>query len=521
VARGRGSRTRRLLLAALVAAAFLLGVGPPGADARRPNIVVVQTDDQDARSMNPRVMPNLTRLFGRFGTSFTQYVVSGPLCCPSRAAMLTGQYGHNNGVMWNNTPAYAFLRQPGNTLPVWLRRAGYRTVHLGKYVHDYARAVGDPNAVPPGWSDWQTVLEPVSYYDYVLRVNGRPVRYRERDDDYLTRVLNRRAMRVIERYAPGPEPFFLALDQFAPHRSGYRDPRCGNYASPDRADGRAFLAEPLPRPPSFDEPDISDKPSFALGRPRIASAGRAQIAREYRCRLASLRAVDRGVEQIHRALARAGELSNTVFVFTSDNGWFAGEHRIPAEKIDPYEEALRVPLMVRLPPRLKTPGSPRVSGAPVANVDIAPTLLALAGARPCRAPGQCRTLDGRSLAGLLRGRGRSWPSDRAVLLELYAQRQRVAFPFTSCDYSGLRTPRRAYVEHRSATGASGDWCRAVSDRERYDLTSDPYELRNLSPPPPGPPDVEDLALAGRLARLRDCAGVAGRDPLPVSGHFCE
>ena len=510
------------MLGALVAAAFLGVAAQPAAHAARPNIVVITTDDQDAASASSRAMPHLSRLLKRSGTSFEQAIVSGPLCCPSRAVALTGQYGHNNGVMWNNTPAYSFLRDKGNTLPVWLRGAGYRTAHLGKYLHDFGTAVGDPDAVAPGWSDWQTVLEPVSYYNYVLRDNGRRVRYGERDDDYITRVLNRRAVRVIERYAPHPAPLFLAIDHFAPHRSGYSDPRCGNFASPDRVDRRAFLDEPLPRPPSFNEPDMSDKPSFSAGRPGIGRAGRAAIAREHRCRLATLQAVDRGVAQVHAALQRAGELDDTVFVFTSDNGWFAGQHRIRAEKIYPYEEALRVPLIVRLPARLKAAASPRTSSAPVANVDIVPTLLALAGARPCSGPEGCRRLDGRSLVGLLRGRRQGWPVDRALLLELRSERQKLAFPFTPCDYAGLRAPGRVYIEHRSATAASGRACWPVSDAERYDLVADPFELHNLSPADPGTSQHEtEAVLRSRLAALRQCAGVEGRDPPLPGGYFCE
>jgi arylsulfatase A-like enzyme len=135
---------------------------PVRAAHQRPNIIVIQTDDQDPASLSRRVMPHVVKLLGRHGTKFTDYIASGPLCCPSRAVMLTGQYGHNNGVLWNAPDPYGDLRGKHNTLPVWLRRAGYRTAHLGKYFNLYARATGDPNEVAPGWEKWYTALEPLN-----------------------------------------------------------------------------------------------------------------------------------------------------------------------------------------------------------------------------------------------------------------------------------------------------------------------------------------------------------------------
>ena len=162
-----------------------LGSAGTATAAVQPNIIVIQTDDQNPASLTPQTMPNVLRDIAGKGTTFTDYIDSGPLCCPSRAVLLTGQYGHNNGVMWNN-PAYADLRQKDNTLPVWLQQAGYVTAHVGKYLNLYGLATGHPNQVAPGWDQWDTVLEPVGgphplaptpYYNYVLRVNGDAVQY--------------------------------------------------------------------------------------------------------------------------------------------------------------------------------------------------------------------------------------------------------------------------------------------------------------------------------------------------------
>ena len=231
-----------------------LGSAGTGTAAVQPNIIVIQTDDQNPASLTPQTMPNVLRDIAGKGTTFTDYIDSGPLCCPSRAVLLTGQYGHNNGVMWNN-PAYADLREKDNTLPVWLQQAGYVTAHVGKYLNLYGLATGDPNQVAPGWDQWDTVLEPVGgphplaptpYYDYVLRVNGDAVQYGSAPSDYLTDVLNNKAVALIHRDLPGPKPLFMAVDQAAPHTGANSDPRCHGTALPAPADLDAFRRRTAP-----------------------------------------------------------------------------------------------------------------------------------------------------------------------------------------------------------------------------------------------------------------------------------
>jgi arylsulfatase A-like enzyme len=494
----------------------------------KPNIIVVQTDDQDAASLTRRVMPATVKLLRKHGTTFSDYVVSGPVCCPSRAVMLTGQYGHNNGVLWDNPNPYGDLRGKDNTLPVWLHRAGYRTAHLGKYLNLYARAVDDPNEIPPGWDEWHTMLEPLGYYGYVLRENGRAVAYGLRPRDYLTRVLNRKAVHMINRYVPRRRPLFMAVDQFAPHNSGIRvDPGCAGAAVPDPRDEDLFTHARLPKPPSFNEADVSDKPSYIRAQPTFTRADIEFQRRQYRCRLASLRAVDRGVRDIVHALRAAHELGNTAIIFTSDNGWIQGQHRVQGRKIDPYEEGLHVPFVVRLPRDMRArAGQPRMLRSTVANVDVAPTIARIARAMPCSGRGDCRTLDGRSMLRAIRSDGRRWPKHRAILLELEAHHvldgtQR-ALPFTPCDYEGIRTARSVYVGYHSATRREKGRCVPDEEVEHYDLRADPFQLDNLFPAPlDSGTAAKEQSLAESLARLRDCAGIAGRDPVPASGHYCE
>ncbi len=376
--------------------------------------------------------------------------------------------------------------------------------------------------MPPGWDEWHTILEPLRYFDYKLRVNGGAAHYGSRSRDYLTRVLNRTAVNLVRRHAAGRRPFFMAVDHLAPHANPAPGTPCERSATPDPRDARRFADAALPRPPSFNERDMSDKPSFLRVRPGLGPAANADITRQHRCRLASLLAVDRGVGQIHRALRAEGELRNTVIVFTSDNGWFAGQHRIPGGKVVPYEESLRVPLLVRLPRTLtRSRRAPREVGAQVANVDLAPTILRMAGAQPCRTGPDCRVLDGRSLIPLLGGRRAEWPADRGILVELEAPEQRAA-AYHSCDYEGIRVRGYVYVEHHTVTTARGGRCRPIGETELYDLRSDPLQLSNLAPTAPGTAEARvEASLAARLSRLRSCAGVAGRDPLPPSAHHCE
>lgn len=484
---------------------------PPDA----PNVVVVVTDDQTLASLSRRTMPRVTRLLAEEGTRFRNAIVTTPLCCPARATFITGQYTHNNGVL-SNRLGYPALANPRNTLPLWLHRAGYTTVHLGKYLNKYEQTIGDLSEVATGWDEWHTLLAPRRYYDYALHVNGGSVDYGGAPEDHLTRVLNRRATRIVERLAPRERPFYLQLDHYAPHTGPRKQGgRCAGAAVPEPGDLARFRDEPLPRPPSFDEADVTDKPSFVRARERLGRRAREELEVAYRCALASLAGVDRGVGSIYAALRRAGELENTAVVFTSDNGLFYGEHRVPGSKKLPYEEAIRVPLVLRVPARFRGGEPPvrRVS-EPVANIDIAPTILDLAGANPCKADGECRVMDGRSLLPLL-GPAPEWPRSRAIVVELNEGTSELR-PTLPCSYSGVRVPGWIYVEYGSVPDPDTEHCEASGQRELYDLRRDPLELENR-----GPGGRRELRLATLLDRLRGCSGIEDRDPKPVGGSYCE
>ncbi|MFL5892937.1 MAG: sulfatase [Solirubrobacterales bacterium] len=494
--------------------------------ARPPNIVLVQTDDQTVGQLTWQAMPKTKRLLTRHGTTFNDYMATTAECCPSRASLLTGQYAHNHGIFSSGRgEGYPRLIDKGNVLPVWLQAAGYHTIHVGKFMNHYQQGVPDRTEVAPGWDDWQTTLSGVRYYNYGLSNNGKLVHYGDEDSDYVTRVLTRKSVNAVRKYAPDKKPFYLQVDQRAPHTAiGNRPGRCGGgdrapFAEPDPTDIDRFRSAKVPRPPSYNEDNLSDKPEFLRGTRRLDFSRRRRIRAKWRCALATLAGVDRSVARIYKAVDDAGELRRTAFIFIGDNGLFYGEHRIEGGKVLPYEEALRQPLIVSLPKRFREGGVRRTVGEPVANIDLAPTILALAHGRSCTPQASCRTMDGRSLMPLLTGGGH-WPNDRMLLTEY---RSPAPDRHKTCNFAGVRTPRTIYVEHYSVGDPTTGQCQATLQVERYDLQSDPYELENRcfgGLPTSCPKSQRQVELEQELQQMRNCAGVKGRDQRVGGRPYC-
>lgn len=479
----------------------------PSAGPARPNIVYITTDDQPLATVTPEAMPNLHEGLIERGTYFSDYVVTTPLCCPSRATTMTGQYGHNNGVLRN---VYGDLRQKRNVLSVWLQRAGYNTAHIGKFLNEYKRGRGGQQAVAPGWDLWFTQLERRRYYEWKASKNGRLRRFGSEDDDQATSVSTEFAARWTARLVRRRAPFYLQLDYFAPHAAAGRDDRCAGAPVPEPQDEHRFDDYQAPRPPSFNEQDVSDKPPFIRDRPPLDDAAIEAIDQRYRCNLEALYGVDRGIGEVLRTVAAAGELDDTVFVFSSDNGYYFGEHRMPEGKVHAYEEVLHMPLVLRVPPRHRQ-GAVRVAetDAPVASIDLVPTLLDLAGAEPCRTRRHCRTMDGRSLMPLIDGEGR-FPSSRPIRIEI-----------GDCSFEGVRFQREVYFEH-SRAGTEGCEPSSSAQDEDYDLDADPFQLSNLASDEAADSDSDRQAgLQRRMNRLETCSGIRGRDPLPEAGSYCK
>jgi arylsulfatase A-like enzyme len=484
----------------------------------QPNFVMVVMDEMALSQVRPRVMPNVLELLRDQGTSFENAFLTTPLCCPSRATMITGQYGHNNGVLKNTYPS---LRDKRNVLPVWLHRAGYVTAHVGKFLNRY-RHNNKPTTVAPGWDQWHTQLDRSSdaYENWSMSRNGEKIHYGDRPSDYAPAVFERAALRLIRRFVPRRRPLYLQLDQVAPHpgRGGVGTP-CNGGPVPAARDAARFRNVPLPEPPSFNERNMSDKPSFLQIQPKVTPDEIAKRIRKYRCALASLLSADRTVRRLVEELKRLGELDETVFIFLTDNGQFWGEHRVAGGKLYPYEEADRTPLFIRLPARYRK-GQRRVAevSEPVANIDLAPTILNLARARSCAAPGRCRVMDGRSLLPLLRGRSPQWAPERPLGVELRLRDANAEHAV--CNYAAVRLPGVIYVRHTKVADPATGACVKKLERERYDLVDDPYQLQNLCFGVGScPDDPLQRRLKRLVARIHHCSGIRGRDPRPPRGRY--
>lgn len=455
-----------------VALGVLLGGGPAAAGPVDPvNVVVVMTDDQRVSDMS--VMPQTRRLIGKEGTRFTRSFATFPLCCPSRATFHTGLYAHNHGVTDNNPPngGAGVFRDTGlidDTTAVALQAQGYRTGFFGKYMNGYP-ALAKDLYVPPGYTQWAGIASAGRMYNWRQLIEDRIVKHGFDTSDYMTDVLKRQSARFIEASASKGQPFFLSVATLAPHGetrfagSVNRNPR------PAKRHRDAFVDDPLPRPPSFNERDVSDKPEGIRNRPRLDRAERQRVRRWNNDRRASLLAVDDLVARLVETLAQSGELDNTLFMFTSDNGFLLGEHRLAITKARAYEESARVPLLVR------GPGIPvgTTVRVPVGNIDLAPTIYAATGVAPLLEQ------DGLSLLDIASDQ---WSyEDRELVIE-------------TINDVGLRTSDYLYVEHGTP----------ATEFELYDLDVDPYQLESVHDDPSYAD--ERFELAARLAALRDCEG---------------
>ena len=481
---------------------------PVSAARQRPNIVFVYSDDQRASDFKRRFMPRTAKLLGDRGTRFTNFVVSAPICCPSRVGALTGLYPHNSGVFMNRN-GYASMRAKASNLGSWMQRAGYRTAWIGKFLQGYQRAVPDPSTPAPGFDGWAVSLRAKYFGWRLFTPRGTIEGAADRSGDYYTDVVSSRAARLVTEQLSRPRPLFMVVNQLAPHKGKGGRGRCGSAAVPAPRDRGRFGGEPLPRPPSFNEEDRSDKVVFPAPGELDRTDVRAYRAR-YRCRIESLLAMDRGIAAIFRAVERAGELDDTVFVFTSDNGLLLGEHALRGKDI-PYEEGIRVPLLLRVPARVLGGPAVRRVDELAANIDLAPTLLELAGARPCVRRGACRELDGRSLVPLLRGRARAWPADRAVMIE-------GGLKGDACGFRGIRLESEVLLGD-VVPGENGG-CERSGPPEYYDLARDPYQLENLAAGAPSTVRQRVDELEARLDALAACSGIDGRGAR-AGGGFCE
>jgi N-acetylglucosamine-6-sulfatase len=500
----------RIFLFALGLVAVAVMLRPPvvSAEPRRPNIIFILTDDLDTEYPNNSWIdhfPTLKSLLADQGTTFKNSFVSLSLCCPSRTSMLRGQYAHNTQIFTNSAPGGGFQKAHDEglenaTFATWLQDAGYRTILIGKYLNGYPGNLG-AKYIAPGWNEWFSgEKNQYNQFNYTANDSGKIEAFGNAPEDYEQDVFRGKAVDFIQRMALDTQPFFMWMTTYSPHQPATFAPR----------DADAFPDAKAPRPPTFNQADVSQQPSWVQNRPLLTTAQIASLDALYQKRLKSMLAVEDTVEAIIETLGDTKQLDNTYIFFSSDNGFHLGQHRLPAGKNTEFEEDLRVPLIVR------GPGIPsgRVLEHITLNIDFAPTFAELAGVI---IPD---FVDGRSLVPLLRDRvapverwrkgfllehgfiqtgdvGRT-PADASDDVEPPDPFDlAVAQPQMPQPFQGVHTKDLVYVEYVS-----------TGEREMYNLQDDPYEQTSIAAT--AKPNLVSR-LASWLDALRTCAGETCRD----------
>lgn len=448
--------------ALLVFADCFLRSSLPAATPPRPNILVIMTDDQSHDTVTSQFMPNTKAMLAEQGLIGTNFIMSTPLCCPSRASFLTGQYARNCHVYGNHDK----LNQP--TVVNLLHDSGYYTGLAGKYLNSWP---GNPRPEFDYWAAWIN-----GYLDPELNVGGEFKTFK----GYSTYLLRDRALEFLDR-VPDNKPFFLIYTPWAPHKP----------ATPAPGDEDLYADLSPWRPLNFNPVAQSDKPEWLRVLPPLDKGKVKRRVDEFRLdQLRCLHSVDISVKDIINKLRDQGKLGSTFIVFYSDNGLFWGEHRL-LNKDRVYEEAARGPFLVRYPPLIP---QPRQDDHLLGVIDLAPTFCELAGIS------STLHFDGRSIVSLLQNPASSWRD--GILIEGWPAAnnhendeepearqamdviEATPLPGDKQHYTALRTSEWVYVETKN------------DKSELYNLKRDPYELHNLI----GDPSVADVvkSLSERL-----------------------
>ena len=490
----------------------------------RPNVMVVMMDDM--RWDEVKYLPNVQRYVRDRGLRFTNSFSPYPLCCPARASFLLGQYSHNHHVLHHDAPYGFGAIDDSRTIATSMERVGYRTAMVGKYLNKYgvmpSRVTGRPSIdyVPAGWTDWMTGLDTIwpdgspyrgntyNYFSFTQNINGVTVPHR---GQYSSTVIADEVIGLVDAYGverkTTGKPWFLWVTPVAPHHGGpgeSDDPapyteangRQQHFVTPARPSwvkGRfdaAITKAPGTRAHGPSEADVTDKPRNVAKFLETTPEENSRLRDVERQRAESLYAWDVEFGRIVRQLEDTGQLDKTLIMFTSDNGYYTGEHRQRLGKIKPHEPVIHVPLLVAGP---EVPHGVRY--APVTTFDLTATILDIAG-------GTLPGMDGESKAGLLYGADRGW--SYPMLTEgLLTDARGSAKGFGSgLTEIGIRTGRYKYVRY------------ANGDRELYDLVTDPLELESRIDDPAYATVQRDL---DRMWwEYKDCRGEACRAPLPAS-----
>lgn len=496
----------------------------PAASSTRPNILVIETDDMRVDEL--RFMPHVRRLIADTGLTFENSFAPYPLCCPSRASFLSGEYAHNHGVLDTQDPFGFRAFDDSTTIATVLHHAGYETGLVGKYLNGFGRQDvpgthrSSLHYKPPGWTDFYGLADPggpgsegilggtYNYFQPTQSINGQVVTWPQK---YSTTVLAEQSRHLIGKFAATGKPWFLWFTPIAPHFGGppegddpaatYNNKGYLNHwltpARPNWVKGRfdGEITHGLGVPPHGPtERNMSDKPRWMRGHPDLNQQERVAEIQLARQRAEALYVVDVQVAQTVRYLRRSGQLHNTIIMFTSDNGYYLGEHRKRQHKTTLHEPSLRVPLV------MTGPGIPHGRRYdPIATVDMAPTIAALAGVA-----GGMPHADGVNMVPVIRHGDRGWR--RPVVTEArmnssrYLQATGTRTFDSQLDIRGLRLGRWKLTMY------------STGEKELYDLAHDPLEMHSLQD------DPHDARILHRLERVwrsyANCAGSACSRPLP-------
>ena len=426
--------------------------------AGRPDVVFILVDDLRWDELgctgHPFAQtPNIDRIAHQ-GIRFRNAFTSAPLCSPSRACLLTGQHVSHHGILDNtNRSEHSHQLQ---TFPMALQKSGYRTAYVGKW------HMGNDDTARPGFDRWVSMKGQGTSFDPVLNIDGEQVEH----EGHTTDVLNRYAAEFVGAERKGDQPICLYLAHKALHPElvqrddgSITDPDAKDFM-PARRHWDLYENAAVPRRLNVLD-DLSGKPALQRKIEGMPSLSRATGTSDkvVRDRQRMLVAVDEGVGQLFAALEKIGRLDNTIIVLTSDHGYWYGEHGLSVERRLAYEEAIRIPLLIRYPGAI---GEGRTHDAMALTIDLAPTLLELTGSDPL--PGV--RMDGRSLVPLLSG---DTPGDWRKAFRIEYNSDTVFPRVLTMGYRAIRTERWKYIRYLDLEGMD----------ELYDLRADPYEMRNV------------------------------------------
>lgn len=447
----RGMALASIILLALVGLAGFSFYISDNIDAvsGKPNILLIVTDDQEAETLSKADMPKTFEHLVNNGAKFNNAYAAEPVCCPSRASILTGQYSHNNGVLNNNFPTGGFKKfNDKSTLATWLNDGGYQTALMGKYLNEYHNT----KYIPPGWDRWFGFQE-----ENKANYNGRIGNLKKADQ---IKSLTRHSTSFIQKNKS--RPWFLMLTPKAPHTP---------YLPSDKYAG-SYKNKKMPQPAAFNEADVSDKPAYVQNLPRLSPKQIANTEKEWRVKMEYLRDVDDLVGSVLQKLRDTNQAKNTYVIFVSDNGWLGYKHRLKG-KGAPYEESTKVPFAVK-GPGVNTDDRQQI----VSLVDLAQTIATWAGV-------DTPSTDGLPMNQLLKEPSTPWR--QSLLVEKLGEDSEEG-AYNKNWQMLVNANGERYIEYENG------------EKEYYDLSKDPQQMKNSITP------NQISKFSPILAKLKLCSG---------------